>query len=1050
MSTRSNRSGTGSTRRRNSSTGKKTASKNSSTYKRSTSRSRSGQKKSGTVSRSGKKTSSKEPDINEINRYHDRKAFHKGLVFLVLIILAVFLYMCFCGLCHSLGKIITGLFFGIFGWFSWVLPVYVLIVFLFFAANGCDRRVIRGTICSIFAVIALEGFIQIITDEEVLSEYIETRRVLHGTGEAFILALKDLAAGGKANGGMIAEFFISHESRYVGTAATVLIQVAVMMISVFVFYGTDAMAHIRKKNEYRQEMEKKIDEIRENDDSGYKAPDYNPVHARKPKFYNVNDENDISDTSDKSVAADFPAPDTTNNGENNTHEISGDADRGSGKRRLKKRRKRSDFQHDSDNIKKDSGSYSSTDSGVDSDSDLNTENPEYMELKDVSYVVEPDSPDSFTQYDENHVNPYENDNEVSEGNSSGHAKRSAGRNKLTEGKESSDGDMPVPADISYEDAETEGNIGRGKAQDSGRTHPRRRDTASYSKRGRQAPQTLKRKDSEIHEASFTADLNHNPEYSSYIYPSLDLLNETGSEEDVDEGHLKDMAVKLEETLRRFGVDVSLGDVTHGPSVTRFELIPAPGVRVNRITSLIDDIKLSLAVPNVRIQAPIPGKSAVGVEIPNKSPGTVSLRELLRSKEFKNAKSNIAFAVGKDIYGRVVVTDIAKMPHLLIAGATGSGKSVCINTLIMSILYKSSPDDVKLLMIDPKIVELNVYNGIPHLFCPVVTDPNEAAASLNWAVSEMEKRYKMFKDLGVRNIKGYNEKIRRIENAAEQGYRKMPSMVIIVDEFADLMMVASKDVEKAIMRLAQLARAAGIHIVLATQRPSVNIITGVIKANIPSRIAFSVSSAIDSRTILDMSGAERLIGKGDMLFYPEGYTEPVRLQGAFVSDEEIENVVNFIKENNEKASYDPSVERAIKQNVKGSDSSTGKDKSKPERDEYFADAARFCVGNGRASAGQLQRKFSIGFNRAGRLLDQLCEAGIVGESEGTKPRKILVDAGALEEILGEGNVNEEQGSEEGSASDEILTGTEDDRQVPEETVQDSDNTDSEDHAGDTYI
>lgn len=487
-----------------------------------------------------------------------------------------------------------------------------------------------------------------------------------------------------------------------------------------------------------------------------------------------------------------------------------------------------------------------------------------------------------------------------------------------------------------------------------------------------------------------------PEYI-FPYPGLLKIPEESSNGMTDDD-LRNTAAKLQDTLKSFNVNVQMGAVTCGPTVTRYELFPEQGVRVNKITNLADDLKLSLAAQSIRIEAPIPGKSAVGIEVPNPEPGSVGFRELLESEEFTKSKSPVTFAVGKDIGGKIIITDIAKMPHLLIAGATGSGKSVCINTLIMSILYKANPDDVKLIMIDPKVVELSVYNGIPHLFCPVVTDPKEASAALNWAVREMMDRYNKFTELGVRNITGYNKKIKTVEDPEAAGYVKMPSLVIIVDEFADLMMVASKEVEDAVCRLAQLARAAGIHLVLATQRPSVNVITGIIKANIPSRIAFSVSSAIDSRTILDKSGAEKLIGKGDMLFFPSGYSEPVRVQGAFVSDKEVSDVVEFLRNNNEEPDYNNNVTEIVETDA--ADAGTKEQKEpKSDRDEYFEDAGRFVIESERAAAGQLQRRFSIGFNRAGRIIDQLHKAGVVGPAEGTKPRKILMTMNDFDLLLG---------------------------------------------------
>ncbi|RHD33177.1 DNA translocase FtsK [Blautia obeum] len=484
----------------------------------------------------------------------------------------------------------------------------------------------------------------------------------------------------------------------------------------------------------------------------------------------------------------------------------------------------------------------------------------------------------------------------------------------------------------------------------------------------------------------------------YHYPPLKLLKrgDGKSQGDSDE-HLRKTAKKLQDTLHNFGVNVIVTNVSCGPTVTRYELQPEMGVKVSKIVNLADDIKLNLATPDIRIEAPIPGKAAVGIEVPNKENHAVMLRELLQSQEFQTAKSKLAFAVGKDIAGKPVVTDIAKMPHLLIAGATGSGKSVCINTLIVSILYKAAPEDVKLIMIDPKVVELSVYNGIPHLLIPVVTDPKKAAGALNWAVTEMMGRYNTFAEFGVRNLQEYNRKVdgMRIPEGEERPER-MPQIVIVVDELADLMMVAPGEVEDAICRLAQLARAAGIHLIIATQRPSVNVITGLIKANMPSRIAFSVSSGVDSRTILDMNGAEKLLGKGDMLFYPQGYQKPARLQGAFVSDEEVSAIVDFLADKNPGTQYNTQIEQQV--NTVGM--SAGGTSSGDERDVYFVDAGKFIIEKEKASIGMLQRMFKIGFNRAARIMDQLCDAGVVGPEEGTKPRKVLMSQEQFENYLEE--------------------------------------------------
>ena len=488
---------------------------------------------------------------------------------------------------------------------------------------------------------------------------------------------------------------------------------------------------------------------------------------------------------------------------------------------------------------------------------------------------------------------------------------------------------------------------------------------------------------------------------NYKFPSLNFLHKGKGKAGDSVRELKETALRLQQTLETFGVRVTVTDISQGPSVTRYELQPEQGVKVSKIVNLSDDIKLNLAATDIRIEAPIPGKAAVGIEVPNKENVSVALRDLFESKEFIEFPSNIAFAVGKDIAGKVVVSDIAKMPHMLIAGATGSGKSVCINTLIMSILYKAHPDDVKLIMIDPKVVELSVYNGIPHLLIPVVTDPKKASAALHWGVTEMQERYKKFADFNVRDLSGYNKKVESLKaEGKEDAPSKMPQIVIIVDELADLMMVSPGEVEESICRLAQLARAAGIHLIIATQRPSVDVITGLIKANMPSRVAFSVSSGVDSRTILDMNGAEKLLGKGDMLFYPQGFSKPARVQGAFVSDKEVSDIVDFLKNQAIGNTYAEHVEEEIKSITSSTGGSGTSANSGNSRDEYFVDAGKFIIEKEKASIGMLQRVFKIGFNRAARIMDQLCECGVVGEEEGTKPRKVLMSQEQFEQLLEE--------------------------------------------------
>ena len=481
----------------------------------------------------------------------------------------------------------------------------------------------------------------------------------------------------------------------------------------------------------------------------------------------------------------------------------------------------------------------------------------------------------------------------------------------------------------------------------------------------------------------------------YRFPPLSLLEQGGAQDTDTREEIEKNAITLQQTLKSFGVGVTVTDVSVGPAVTRYELQPEQGVKVSKIVALTNDIKMRLAAADIRIEAPIPGKSAVGIEVPNKKGQTVYLGDVLNSREFQDAKAKLAFGVGKDIAGKIVVTDIAKMPHLLIAGATGSGKSVSINTLVMSIIYKYKPEEVRMIMVDPKVVELQVYNGIPHLLIPVVTDPKKAAAALNWAVAEMQERYRKFAATGARDLQRYNEKVeavRRDPSVPEKDKpEKLPQIIIIIDELADLMMVSAQEVEDAICRLAQLARACGMHLVIATQRPSVNVITGLIKANVPSRIAFAVSSGVDSRTIIDMNGAEKLLGKGDMLFFPQGIPKPIRVQGAFVSDQEVQAVVDFLKENTD-VDYNESIKSTLESPGSGDGSGAA------DTDELFAEAGRLIVESEKASIGLLQRKFRIGFNRAARIMDQLAEAGVVGPEEGTKPRRILMSVEEFDELF----------------------------------------------------
>ena len=474
------------------------------------------------------------------------------------------------------------------------------------------------------------------------------------------------------------------------------------------------------------------------------------------------------------------------------------------------------------------------------------------------------------------------------------------------------------------------------------------------------------------------------EEDNYVYPPIDILSK------MEKASLKggtksltDTAARLQKTLYSFGVSAKVENVTVGPAITRYELKPAEGVRVSKIANLADDIALNLAAETIRIEAPIPGKQAVGIEVPNKQKEMVGLREVIESEAFKNNDSKLSVALGKDVAGSSVIANIAKMPHVLIAGSTGSGKSVCINTIITSIIYNSKPSEVKLVMVDPKVVELSVYNGIPHLLIPVVTDPKKAAGALAWAVQEMDNRYNLFAEKGVRDLIGYNKA------AEHEGEGKLPQIVIIIDELADLMMVAAKEVEESICRLAQKARAAGMHLVIATQRPSVDVITGLIKANVPSRIAFAVSSQVDSRTILDQVGAEKLLGKGDMLYFPSGASKPTRVQGAFVSDEEVEQIVNFVKSNGT-AVYSEDILDTIENGGKDEQikNLAADQAAEDDTDPFLQDAIDTVVETGQASTSFIQRKFKVGYARAGRIIDQMEERGVISGYQGSKPREVL--------------------------------------------------------------
>ena len=952
---------------------------------------------------------------DEINTYKDQLAFETGITILVLSIISIFFYLCFLGVCGKIGIVLTGIHFGLFGWISWLMPVMAVISYVFAVVNAGDRRVPRKIISGGVLMVLLGALTELIFQQEILTEYFTSNHVLHHEYfKCLYMSLEDVAKHGKGSGGIIGRGIGTALSSVIGKGGAAVVLLGLILLCAYIFHGLEMMASLRKKNAYKEQMEEEYDRFVQ-EENDYREPSYRVI----PKSRRA-DQAAASRAGVTLQAVDLQAAGRRLDeieAREKQERIAAKEQKEKLKKLEKEKKKEQTAAAKAWEAAKPENQKETPELSIPvgmqeiigeensaSEFDVMQERPEPqkamadVENKPAVSVSEPLAKEPVSEKkSEMDIPIYREEMNHKFRSVAGTAPdaEAAGQKPAAAGAGAVLAGEPVST-ASEVSSNVPGSVPRKKSA------PKKQ--SSHGRIGGD--------DYVSNSDTFNAlnDSKVENETIPYQFPPIDLLSLPTKQESsgASDKDLRETAMRLKDTLQSFNVEVEMGAVTCGPTVTRYEVLPAQGVRVNKITNLADDLKLSLAAPSIRIEAPIPGKSAVGIEVPNEKPSSVHFRELLEGEAFEKAKSPVAFAVGKDIGGKVIVTDIAKMPHLLIAGATGSGKSVCINTLIMSILYKSDPNEVKLIMIDPKVVELSCYNGIPHLYCPVVTDPKEAAASLNWAVREMMDRYNKFKELGVRNIAGYNEKIKSVENAEAAGYTHMPLLVIIVDEFADLMMVASKEVEDAVCRLAQLARAAGIHLILATQRPSVNVITGVIKANIPSRIAFSVSSAIDSRTILDKGGAEKLLGKGDMLFFPSGYSEPVRLQGAFVSDKEVSDIVAFLCNNNETPVYNDKVTEIV--DIPAGADSTSEDK-KSDVDEYFEDAGRFVIDSGRAAAGQLQRKFSIGFNRAGRIIDQLNKAGVVGPAVGTKPRQVLMTMEQFEVYLGHGDSTGEAASED---------------------------------------
>lgn len=952
-------------------------------------------RKTKTTSTSGRKTSSKST-ASRRGKSQPNPVMQE-VVLLLTIAFVILLFLSLLGVCGTAGSYISLPVFGLFGITGYIFPFLLAVAVFFLVANNCSGASKIKVLGIILTQISISALVQLIDQKHNISSVKLTELFTYGYTEH---------RGGGFAGGMLAKVFDLFGSGGIFLAVVFIIIGLVIVTERSFINGvknsSTKVVEMTKENleSYRQETIEKQHKREEKRVAGVTNDTIIPKNKTKTK------ENELpEDVSDGSRTRDVFEIDSIDSADKSKHG------------RDRKHAEGNSTSHDSEHVHAETGNEQIRIETVelsplypedtqeyrkkrtrkipDDLEELRSEEEEAAltavmnaDRKDTQAESALDAHDVHHSYEENTLYDTMHDDTAynkahDDGYNSSHA----------EAHEEDDIFKYEP----YEEEENEpfGHEAAGKALDDNGSHAKHEAEAEAAP----APEkTYSHKDNKgemedmqplvIEDTAVEAD-------KPYEYPPVTLLAQNTNKKKVNDRENNDTARKLKETLQSFGVNVTVTDVSCGPAVTRYELQPEQGVKVGKIVSLADDIKLNLAATDIRIEAPIPGKAAVGIEVPNKEAGSVFLRELIESDEFKKHPSAIAFGVGKDIAGKVIVADIAKMPHLLIAGATGSGKSVCINTIIMSIIYRARPDEVKLIMVDPKVVELSVYNGIPHLMIPVVTDPKKASQALNWAVAEMTDRYNKFAQLGVRDLKGYNAKISKLP-ADENGATPvtLPQIVIIIDELADLMMVAPGEVEDAICRLAQLARACGIHLVIATQRPSVNVITGLIKANVPSRIAFSVSSGVDSRTILDMNGAEKLLGKGDMLFYPSGYQKPVRVQGAFVSDKEVSDVVEFFtSKQQEEVVYDEKVVQAVNTPSMSESQAFG-----GERDAYFEEAGRFMIEKEKASIGLIQRYYKVGYQRAARIVDQLCDAGVVGPEMGTKPRKILMTMEEFEEFL----------------------------------------------------
>lgn len=976
-------------------TNSRSSSKQASAAKKRTTQSKTGSKSSGNYNK-GSVASDKKPRMTK-EEIAEQSAFHDEITLVITLVVSILLVLANFKMGGFIGNAVSQLFFGIFGSVAYIVPVVLFVAVAFHISNRGNFKATKKIITGIVLLVTLMAFFQMLTRQYDLK-----------ITEFYFYAMNKKFSGGFI-GGIVSRLMFTLFGKY----GTYVILIAIMLICFMIFTGKTIVTAISRRGE--QSLYEMRERYRENaslrqeyreqllEESDSRGESEKEVAKRKAKIVTLKKKNYEIDEETGEIKGesynDVPALSNASDEESDDKILRGIRLK-EGRyddKRVKNVRSTVDMAEIQPNLDhlSISGSYVSSVDVPSYEDELKEKFGDQM-LDGQAVGMEHDLSNQVSSI-------MDGESPVNMMNSRGDFAEPARepRIKVQEVTQTYDSSLSTDEESTQEmDASFGAENSSSYCMDETVDKMQDKRSQSSSRRSQSSVQHSS-SNGNVADGAVTADdiamEIQKEQEKPYVFPPLDLLAKPKKNvKGMTEHDLKETAAKLQKTLESFGVRASITNVTCGPAVTRYEIQPEQGVKVSTITKLSDDIKLNLAATDIRIEAPIPGKAAVGIEVPNKENAAVMFRELIENKEFAEHPSDIAFAVGKDISGQSIITDIGKMPHLMIAGATGSGKSVCINTLIMSILYKADPKDVKLIMVDPKVVELSIYNGIPHLMIPVVTDPKKASAALNWAVVEMNERYKRFADLGVRDVKSYNAKIQQVEYLNDERYQKMPQIVIIVDELADLMMVAKGEVEEAICRLAQMARAAGLHLVIATQRPSVNVITGLIKANVPSRIAFAVSSAIDSRTIIDGSGAEKLLGKGDMLFFPQGYPKPVRLQGAFISDKEVSAVVDFLSKENGSASYCTDVAEHITNGATTESAVKGAN----DLDDYFIQAGKFIIEKDKASIGMLQRVYKIGFNRAARIMDQLCEAGVVGPEEGTKPRKVIMSLEEFEQYVEE--------------------------------------------------